>query len=297
MLPRALFGCELWNNITKTDIAHLEATHHFCLKRIQNLPQRTRSDMVTGLLGFTSLQAYIDLQKLSFLGTLCHLKPTDVTYKLFVLRLYQQQNKCTKRNRGFIPDVVSVLDKYGLYRYLKDFITTCTFPPKRQWKQLCKSTLFAYEQTNWRARLNTNDDFFRFREIHHKLVPSNVWLTALEHPNTIESMTFLAKLCCQPKAGEIINCSSCDGSFTDELYHKVFECSNVEIYHIREHYWVSMRTQFNHDVYLLMVSNARNRQLIYMLGHIDENISRATDNNISEFMNFNSAFFKTLFSV
>ena len=221
----------------------------------------------------------------------------SVTHKLFVLRLYQQLNNCAKRNRGFITDVVSVLNKYGLYRYLKDFTTTCTFPPKRQWKQLCKSTLFAYEQTNWRARLYSNDDFFRFREIHQKLEPGNMWLTALEQPNTIESMTFLAKLCCKPKSGESINCSSCDESFTDELYHKVFECTNVDIYRMREHYWVSMRTQFNRDVYQLMISKDRDRQLIYMLGYVDEGISRATDNNTSAFINFNSAFFKTVFSV
>ena len=160
------------------------------------------------------MEAYIDLQKLSFLGTLCRLKPTNVTYKLIVLRIYQQQNKCTKRNRGFIPDIVRILDKYELSQYLKDFISSCTFPPKCQWKRLCKSTLFAYEQTNWRARLNTNGDFFRFREIHQKLQPGIVWLTALEYPNTIEAMTFLAKLCCKPKAYESIYCSLCDVYFT-----------------------------------------------------------------------------------
>ena len=31
-----------------------------------------------------------------------------------------------------------------------------------------------------------------------------------------------------------------------------------------------MRTQFNHDVYQLMISKDRNRQLTYMLGYIDE---------------------------
>lgn len=59
----------------------------FLLKRVQNLPQVTRSDMVTGLLGFTSLEAYIDLQKLSFLGALCRLKPSDIASQLFVHRL------------------------------------------------------------------------------------------------------------------------------------------------------------------------------------------------------------------
>ena len=58
-----------------------------------------------------------------------------------------------------------------------------------------------------------------------------------------------------------------------------------------------MRTQFNHDVYQLMISKDRNRQLIYVQGYIDEGISRGTNNNTSEFMNFNSAFLKTVFSV
>ena len=194
VLPRALYGCELWNGITKSNIAHLEATHHFCLKRLQSLPLRTRSDMVKGLLGFTSLEAYIDLQKLLFMGTLCRLKPRDVTYKLFVLRLFHLQNKCTRLNRGFINDIVRILEKYGLNQYLNDFISTCTFPPKCQWKRLCKSTIFALDQSNWRARLETSDDFFRFREVHLQLTSSNIWLTALKNPNSVETMTFLAQL-------------------------------------------------------------------------------------------------------
>ena len=56
VLPRAFFACELWNTITVSDMRHLETTHHFCLKRIQNLPRLTRSDMVKGMLGFTSIQ-------------------------------------------------------------------------------------------------------------------------------------------------------------------------------------------------------------------------------------------------
>ena len=229
VLPRALYGCELWNGITKSNIAHLEATHHFCLKRLQSLPLRTRSDMVKGLLGFTSLEAYIDLQKLLFMGTLCRLKPRDVTYKLFVLRLFHLQNKCTRLNRGFINDIVRILEKYGLNQYLNDFISTCTFPPKCQWKRLCKSTIFALEQSNWRARLETSDDFFRFREVHLQLTSSNIWLTALKNPNSIETMTFLAQLCCKPKSDESVTCSMCNALFTDELYHKVFEYSNVDL--------------------------------------------------------------------
>ena len=48
-LPRVFCACELWNTITVCDMRHHETTHHFCLKRIHNLPRSTRSDMVKGM--------------------------------------------------------------------------------------------------------------------------------------------------------------------------------------------------------------------------------------------------------
>ena len=119
-------------------MAHLESTHHFCLKRIQNLPMQTRSDMVIGLLGFTTLTAYIDLQKLYFLGSLCRLKSTDLASKVFSRRLFQFRNRCTIINFGFIPDLLTILKKYHLQDYIEQYIQTCSFPSKYIWKRVCK---------------------------------------------------------------------------------------------------------------------------------------------------------------
>ncbi|KAH3877868.1 hypothetical protein DPMN_001750 [Dreissena polymorpha] len=33
VIPKALFGCELWNCISIADMQQLEVAHHFCLKR------------------------------------------------------------------------------------------------------------------------------------------------------------------------------------------------------------------------------------------------------------------------
>ena len=140
VLPRALYGCELWNNITQTDMAHLEATHHFWLKRIQNLPVRTRSDMAIGLLGFTSLSAYIDLQKLLFMGSLCRLQSTDVASQVFIRRLFQFKNNCTELNRGFIPDVLTILKKYNLVEHFDLYSSTGSFPTKYKWKAYVNAT-------------------------------------------------------------------------------------------------------------------------------------------------------------
>ena len=73
VLQRALFACELWNKIPRPDMMKLEVAYNMCLKHIQSLPHLTRSDMVTGLLGFTSIEAFIDLQKCCSLVLCAHL--------------------------------------------------------------------------------------------------------------------------------------------------------------------------------------------------------------------------------
>ena len=49
VLPKALFGCELWHNMSRSDMRQLEIAHHFCLKHSHGLQHDTRSDMVEGM--------------------------------------------------------------------------------------------------------------------------------------------------------------------------------------------------------------------------------------------------------
>ncbi|KAH3779335.1 hypothetical protein DPMN_157138 [Dreissena polymorpha] len=67
----------------------LEVAHHFCLKRAQCLPNLTRSDMVLGLAEVTSIEALIELHKLTFLGSLCNAPTDESCHILFILRLCQ----------------------------------------------------------------------------------------------------------------------------------------------------------------------------------------------------------------
>jgi hypothetical protein len=94
--------------------------------------------MVTGMLGLTSLEAYIDLKKLLFLGTLCNLKPSEMISKVFITRLMHAKTKVTISSLGFIPDVLKLLDKYKLTNYIRQFIESVLFPAKVKWKKCVK---------------------------------------------------------------------------------------------------------------------------------------------------------------
>ena len=54
VLPKALYGCENWFDITECVILLLERAHRFCVKHMQSLNKRTRIDAALSLLGVFS---------------------------------------------------------------------------------------------------------------------------------------------------------------------------------------------------------------------------------------------------
>ena len=161
VLPRALYGCELWSNVSRTSMLKLEVAHRFCLKFAQGLPKLTRTDIALGILGVSSLETYIGMRKLNFLGILCKSNPMFIVKFLFMTRLFQFQCNCTKSHRGFIPDIVRILNKYSLHTYLTDFISCGYFPSKLAWKNICKSAIWCREELQWKIRLSESSDFSR----------------------------------------------------------------------------------------------------------------------------------------
>ncbi|PJE77715.1 hypothetical protein CI610_03356 [invertebrate metagenome] len=66
VFPSALYGCELWQ-LSRTELIKLERAQNFIVKSIQGLNIRTRTDMAISLIGWTTIEGYIDIRKLLFL--------------------------------------------------------------------------------------------------------------------------------------------------------------------------------------------------------------------------------------
>ena len=88
VLPKVLFGCELWHNISRSDMHQLKIAHYLCLKHSQGFQRDTRSDIVKGMQGITSIEAYIDKQKLAFFGSVFNTPPTDLVNQLITYILF-----------------------------------------------------------------------------------------------------------------------------------------------------------------------------------------------------------------
>ena len=135
-IPAALYGCELWNNLTMHEIVSNERCQRFNAKRLQGLPRNTRSEAVTGSLGLRSMEGQIDKVKLVCFGSLCNMNSLLISKQIFVGRLFSHLSDPSKQRLGLIPDIIRILEKYNLISYLMAYENELIFPSNREWKKL-----------------------------------------------------------------------------------------------------------------------------------------------------------------
>ena len=114
VIPTLLYGCELWNNLSKSDLRKLNQFQHFVLKNIQGFSTRTRSDICESMLGLADITREMDRRKLLFFGRLCNLDPQSNTKSIFRFRLFDFISKqgSSHMSKGFINDIVGLLNRY-----------------------------------------------------------------------------------------------------------------------------------------------------------------------------------------
>ena len=202
--PVVLYGAELWHNTSVSDIHKLEKFIRLAAKSIQRLPTRTRTDIALGMLGWLPMTAYIEQKQLSFLQNLCTMPPNMLSRKVLDLRMNLFVLKDYKNQLGFAPAIWKVLQKYNLEEYLH--LSNAVFPSKYTWKSIVKRKVRGLYETAWHERLNTDDDFARFRTIHTDLCISNIW--PLSHEKSFaHSMFIAARLCAtSPQTNDFIHC-------------------------------------------------------------------------------------------
>ena len=123
VLPSALYGCETWSNMSKTDNIKLNVFQHRCLKTLQKLPIQTRSVIVENIVGIYPIITEIEKRKLCLLEKLCNMSNDNISKQIFVRRLFQYKTKNdNNRQYCFVPDIYSILSKFNLLDYLEIYI-------------------------------------------------------------------------------------------------------------------------------------------------------------------------------
>ena len=106
VLPKALCGCENWFDLTESEILSLERAHRFCVKHMQSLSKRTRTDAALSLLGVYPIELEIDSRKLTLFGQMCRLNSNSWVKNVFLNRLTSFTTHSNGRQTGFIADIL-----------------------------------------------------------------------------------------------------------------------------------------------------------------------------------------------
>jgi hypothetical protein len=199
VLPRALYGCELWCNISKPEMNLIERSHRMCIKCIQQFPKRTATVIALSMMGVTSIEGQINRKKLIFLGRLCRLNSKYASKRVFLMRL------CTYlwmpgEMKGFIPEITNILSMYQLNSYLEVYLMEAVFPDKKQWKRIIDEAIQIKEVNDRQSLLNMYEQYSRFQSIHIDVyVPHIIWKICHKTKGGMSKcLTFLAKLCTVP---------------------------------------------------------------------------------------------------
>lgn len=269
-----LYGCELWNNLTQTNIKEIEKFHHYCLKKIQYLPVHTRSAMTEALLGLGSLNSEIEKRKLLFFHKISKMTETCMTKKIFLRRLFLYTQSINNSSQlGFVPDLFNILNKYHLLQYLYSFMNYVELPPKSSWRRIIQKAIHDYEKNRIHSVMSNNPDFIRFKSIHSAYKPYHIWKIP-SHPAELKLIQFIVR--CTTLVPLTLNhvCPHCNRNFRDTLCHIVTSCeSTLDIRNAFMEYIVDNYTpQFS-----VSITSLDNEELLQFLLGRHTDLSEALD--------------------
>jgi len=172
----ALYGCELWHNLSYREIVIVNRLQHGIVKRIRGLPIRTRSDMCESMTCCHELYSNVVIMKLMFLQNILSLDVHSTTRNIFVKR-YMLYTSDKTVMLGFIPDICKILCIYGLQTFINNVLICLTaLPSQLEWTRRVKDLVLANEQYSWRDRIINDEDFHLFRSLQPSIAPSVVFL-------------------------------------------------------------------------------------------------------------------------
>ena len=266
VLPKALYGCKLWNSLNLDHIFKLEKAHRFCIKYMQSIPKDTRTVIALSCVGAVSIETEIDRRKLIFFGQLCNLLPDMRVKEIFVYRLVHYINSPCSIT-GFLPDIHRILGKYGLEYVMYSFISDGKFPSKQSWKTLVTRNIMNVETANLQCAIANEQSLHGFEIIHGEVCPCPIWEFSKEnreHTNrSITVMNLLSRLFGFSYDKMCILC----GLQTDSIaVHLIMYCrGNCSV---RTRLWNTLYTYLGQDNYELFIDLTPREQCIEILASL-----------------------------
>ena len=250
VLPKALYGCENWSNMTESDVLNMERAHRFCIKFMQGLHRRTRTDIALSIISIYSIESEIDFRKLILFGQLCRLNFEHWLRVVFLNRLCTYSMNGSKQT-GFIPDIVSILGKYCLLDVFTAYKRDGVFPSRLTWNRRVRKKIQEREEYLWHSQ-TLQPEFSRFKRIHCNYTIHFAWTLSKNYPKLTSAARSLIQMTSflTIDADNARLCYRCNMNYVNIIDHCISECPYVHLERVS--LWDRIY-QFNPDVYMFLM--------------------------------------------
>ncbi|MEW8150680.1 MAG: reverse transcriptase family protein [Candidatus Thiodiazotropha endolucinida] len=259
VLPKALYGCEIWDNLSTKHLNMLEMAHRFCVKYLQSLPKRTNTDLALSLINLQNIEHEIDYRKLMFLRQLCCL-PLDYTAKeIFLYRLVNFNGRVSSQ-RGFIPDIHRILGKYSLTHVLHTFAEIGTFISKTSWKRLVGDKIREIYETERACRVQSSVSVARIVNINDANKEYIMWYVCKQFPQYLPLAQKAVRMLARTFSGKWLHtCYLCGDFILSQPEHLMLYC--IKLNQNRETLWYKLICRFGIDYFIAFISNSPESQI------------------------------------
>jgi hypothetical protein len=252
VIPKALYGSELWNGLNNTQLAMLEKSHKQCVKRIQGMPKYTNTTVALSCLSLYSIETLIDERKLLFFGQLCNAKITLRIKTIFIHRLLQYMNN-PRSAVGFMPDIYRIFCKYKLSHILNRYISDSSFPTANSWKSMVKAAIKLYVNEDFKSQIASQPHLELFFQIHSEYIPSFLWHFSSLYREQLDfcltAMNVLSRLHSRQFPSVCQNCLLCADNLAA---HVILFCPATD--HVRNELWKILHTSLGMSNYSNLLS-------------------------------------------
>ena len=263
VLPKALYGCENWSNLSNADILSLERANRYCIKYMQGLPRITRTDIALSLVGSHSLESEIDSRKLQLFGQFCRLRIDHWLRHVFLNRLTSYFVNGAAQ-AGFIPDVVRLLEKYNLSGILDTYMRDSIFPSKISWKRMVKSEINNSELYQWRCR-TSQPEFARFKRIFPAFHVHYFWTLSNKSPKIVNACKSAIQMIGSILDCDVRLCCKCGLFYDNAVDHCISECTYLRCERVK--LW-EIINQFNPLAYMYLRGLVKIALSSFLLGEV-----------------------------
>ncbi|MEW8545933.1 MAG: reverse transcriptase family protein, partial [Candidatus Thiodiazotropha sp.] len=280
VLPKALYGCEFWQNIANSDLLKVERSHRLCIKTMQSIWRNTRTCVALSLIGSRSIELEIKKKKCSLFGQFCRLDPYFTAKRLFLHRLTSHYYFYDLKY-GFVMDAILALIDLGLEHIVSEYRNSGMFPSKFAWKKVVNAKI-AQERDNTFLSEVYEENLDPFLRLHSEVKPNYFWRLSQKYPHLLPACKSVVKLISLLFCSNAVSvCLACAAEVVCYVHHCIVWCPNNAM--VRQNMWAMLCQTFGTELSAKLANMSVTEFVNVLLGDHEPLSGALDDERIDDF--------------